>query len=197
LTRARFRTASDLDRALAAVAPAVAGGGVLLIPTETFYGLGADPGNAEAVARVLALKGRPPALALPVLCADWSQVDALVDVPQRWRDRLRRRWPGPLTAILAATRPLPAAAGPTLAVRIPGHELLRALLARVGPLTGTSANRHGRAACSEVDAALGSLLGRPDVVLDGGPTAGGAASTLVDLTSDEARVVRPGPLEWG
>jgi L-threonylcarbamoyladenylate synthase len=196
LRRVRFRVAADLGRALAAAGPALGRGGVLLLPTETFYGLAADPRRSEAVERVLALKGRPPELALPVLCADWAQVETLVAVPQRWRDRLQRRWPGPLTAILVASRPLPAAVGATLAVRVPGHPLLRALLERVGPLTGTSANRHGQPPCTEVEAALSSLLGRPDLVLDGGPTAGGAATTLVDLTGDEARVVRQGLLGW-
>jgi L-threonylcarbamoyladenylate synthase len=197
LRRLPFRLAGDLALVLGTAGSTVLRGGVLLLPTETFYGLAVDPCRPEAVARVLALKDRPPGLDLPILCADWAQVEALVDVPGRWRDRLREAWPGPLTAILNARRPLPVAHGTTLAVRVPGHALVRALLEAVGPLTGTSANRHGQPPCSEVDSALSSLVGCPDVVLDGGPTAGGAASTLVDLAGDEARVVRPGPVAWG
>jgi tRNA threonylcarbamoyl adenosine modification protein (Sua5/YciO/YrdC/YwlC family) len=192
----RFGRAEDLEAAVAAARPVVARGGVLLFPTETWYGLGADPARADAVTRVLALKGRPQELALPVLCAGWGQVEALVSVPARWRGRLDSLWPGPLTAVLEALVPLPAGAGPTLAVRIPGHPLLCSLLAAVGPLTGTSANRHGAPPCADAGAALASLAGSPDVLLDGGPTPGGAASTLVDLRGGEATVLRGGPVSW-
>jgi L-threonylcarbamoyladenylate synthase len=194
--RLPFAAPDDLGAAVAAAAPVVAGGGVLLLPTETWYGLGADPARPDAVARVLALKGRPKELALPVLCSGWEQVEALVSVPARWRGRLTSLWPGPLTAVLEARVPLPAGAGPNLAVRIPGQPLLRSLLAALGPLTGTSANRHGAPPCAEVEAALASLSERPDAVLDGGPTPGGAASTLVDLRGSEACVLRQGPVAW-
>jgi len=145
---------------------------------------------------VRALKGRPAELGLPVLCADWDQVEALVEVPERWREPLVRLWPGALTAILPARGRPAAGSGGTLAVRVPGLDLLRRLLASVGPLTGTSANRHGRPACREVNAVLASLLGTPDGVLDGGRTRGGTATTLVDLTTGEARVVRQGETPW-
>jgi L-threonylcarbamoyladenylate synthase len=171
-------------------------GGVVLLPTETFYALAVDPSAPVAVERLRTLKGRPADLGLPVLCAGWEQVDALVAVPDRWRESLEVLWPGPLTAILPARGRPAAGAGATLAVRVPGMDLLRRLLAAVGPLTGTSANRHGRPAASEVKAALESILGPPDVVLDGGRTPGGMATTLVDLTTAEARVVRQGETPW-
>ena len=178
------------------VAKVRARGGVVVLPTETFYGLGADPSAPEAVERLLALKGRPADLGLPVLCADWDQVEALVAVPDRWRETLEGLWPGPLTAILPARGSPASGAGATLAVRVPGLDMLRRLLAAVGPLTGTSANRHGLPAVSDVEAALASILGPPDGVLDGGRTPGGMATTLVDLTSAEARVVRQGGTPW-
>jgi L-threonylcarbamoyladenylate synthase len=188
----------DGDAAVAAraVAEVIAGGGVVLLPTETFYGLAADPLDRAAVDRVFAAKGRPAALSLPVLCSDWRQLESLVDVPERYRVRLARIWPAPLSVVLRCHRPVAAAPGGTMAVRIPGHAMLRAVLYRVGPLTGTSANRHGEPACVDPDAALGSLVEPPDLVLDGGRTGGGAPSTVVDLTGAEARLLRDGPVRW-
>lgn len=172
-------------------------GGVVVLPTETFYGLGADPGDPEAVERIRALKGRPSELGLPVLCADWAQVEALAVVPDRWREPLVRGWPGPLTAVLPARGRPAAGAGQTVAVRVPGMDLLRRLLEAVGPLTATSANRHGLPASNDLETALASILGPPDGVLDGGRTPGGLATTLVDLTAVEARVIRQGEFLWG
>jgi L-threonylcarbamoyladenylate synthase len=188
----------DPDAAAAGreVAAVVAGGGVVLLPTETFYGLAANPFDQGAVSRVLAAKGRPQELALPVLCSDWQQLEALVEVPEVHRPRLSRIWPGALTVVLPCRAPLPAAPAGTLAVRIPGHAMLRAVLYRAGPLTGTSANRHGSPPCVDPDEALASVLEPPDLLLDGGRTPGGAASTLVDLTGAEPRVLREGALAW-
>jgi L-threonylcarbamoyladenylate synthase len=194
--RLLFHDNADAAAAGRAVAAVVAGGGVVLLPTETFYGLAANPFDHCGVARVLAAKGRPPELALPVLCSDWQQLEALVEVPQAHRPRLARIWPGALTVVLPCRAPLAAAPAGTLAVRIPGHALLRAVLYRAGPLTGTSANRHGQPPCVDPDEALASVVEPPDLVLDGGRTPGGAASTLVDLTGAEPRVLREGAVPW-
>jgi tRNA threonylcarbamoyl adenosine modification protein (Sua5/YciO/YrdC/YwlC family) len=191
-----FATSAEVAAAVAPVAAAVAGGGVVVLPTESFYGLGADPRSAAGVERIRALKGRPAELGLPVLCADWQQLESLVAVRERFRVKLRRVWPAALTVVLPTKDPVAAARGATLAVRIPAHRELRALLYRVGPLTGTSANRHGEPPSTTVDDALRSLAGAPELALDGGPTAGGKPSTLVDLTDDEARVLRVGPCVW-
>jgi L-threonylcarbamoyladenylate synthase len=142
------------------------------------------------------MKDRAPELGLPVLCADWQQIVELVDVPERFRVKLSRIWPAPLTVVLPAKKKTAAARAGTLAVRIPAHEALRALLYRTGPLTGTSANRHGRPPCTEIDEALGLLIEDPDLVLDAGPTPGGEPSTLVDLTGVEPRLLRPGKRLW-
>jgi tRNA threonylcarbamoyl adenosine modification protein (Sua5/YciO/YrdC/YwlC family) len=174
----------------------VADGGLVLIPTESHYGLGADPRRGDAVRRIFALKGRPAGLPLPVVCSDWDQVDSLVAISAAHRVRLTRIWPGALTVVAQCPRPVAAASGATLAVRIPGHDMLRALLYRVGPLTATSANRHGEPPCPTVEAALGSLLGPPDLVLDAGELTGGQVSTVVDLSSEEVRELRPGPVVW-
>jgi L-threonylcarbamoyladenylate synthase len=185
--------AAEAGRAAAEV---VRRGGVVLLPTETFYGLGVDPRSRQGVDRVRVMKGRPPELALPVLCADWSQLEQLVVVPSSHRVRLGRIWPGPLTAVLSCLEEIPSGVGGTLAVRIPGHALIRAVLYRTGPLTGTSANRHGEAPCSTVDQALESLIEAPDLALDGGRTEGDRPSTLVDLSRDRPRVLREGAFGW-
>jgi L-threonylcarbamoyladenylate synthase len=190
LDRDHARTAAE------AALEIVRNAGVVLVPTETFYGLAADPASDVAVDRVHGLKRRPAERALPVLCADHEQVASLVEVPQRFRVRIGRMWPGPLTIVLPLRRPLAACPDGTVALRIPDHRLLRAVLYRTGPLTGTSANRHGESPCTTPDAAIGTLDGRPDLVLDGGPTPGGRASTIVDLTGREPRLLRRGPVAW-
>ncbi len=187
---------SDVLPAAEAVANVRAASGIVLIPTETFYGLGADPTDPEAVARIFETKGRPPEMAVPVLAADWQQLEAMVRVPERHRVQLSRIWPAALTVILPTRERLVAGRDSTLAVRIPGHARLRALLYRVGPLTGTSANRHGHHPEVSAAAAVASLVVPPELVLDGGATAGGAPSTLVDLTGEEPVILRRGEVGW-
>jgi len=196
MRRVPFVTAEDVPLAVEQAIEVIREHGVLLSPTETFYGLAADPRSAAAVDRVLELKQRPLRMALPVLAADWQQLEALVVIPEQLRVRLSRSWPGPLTVVLPCCSRLPAAPAGTLAVRIPGLALLRSLLYRTGPLTGTSANLHGARPAIEPDQALASLAGAPDLVLDGGPTQGVVASTLVDLTGPEPRLLRIGAAPW-
>lgn len=193
-----FGHRDDLPEAIRAVRSVLASAGVVLLPTETFYGLAVDPHDPEAVARVYALKDRPQGMPLPVLCSDWQQVESLCDVPETYRVPLSRSWPGPLTAVLPSRQPLAAAGGrSSVAVRIPGHDLLRALLYRVGPTTGTSANRSGAPPHTTAAEACAGLAAPVDLVLDGGPTRGGLPSTLVDLTGDRVRVLRSGAISWG
>jgi len=196
MTRLRFRAPEDVATASAAAIEVVAAGGVVLVPTESYYGLAVDPLRSDAVERVLDLKGRPGDLGLPVVCSDWDQVEALVTIPSAFRVKLSRLWPAALTVVAPSRAAVPAGRAGTLAVRIPDNDLLRALLYRVGPLTATSANRHGGAPSTEVEAALASLEGSPDLVLDGGRLAGGLVSTMVDLSAPEGRVVRSGAVAW-
>ncbi|MCU0303356.1 MAG: L-threonylcarbamoyladenylate synthase [Thermoanaerobaculales bacterium] len=191
-----FAEPEDVGAAARAAAAVVAGGGVVLIPTESYYGLGADPMQATAVARVHDLKGRPDDLGLPVVCADWTQVEGLVTIPDAFRVKLGRLWPAALSVIAPCRVPIAAGRRGTLAVRLPGLATLRALLYLVGPLTATSANRHGEPPCTEVGAALARLAGAPDLVLDGGRLAGGAVSTIVDLSGEGGTVIRPGAVVW-
>jgi L-threonylcarbamoyladenylate synthase len=196
MIRLPFVEPGDVLEAVRAGGTTVSGGGVLLLPTESFYGLGVDPCSESGVARVFSSKERPPELGLPVLCADWRQLESLVVVPDRYRIKLSRLWPAALTTVLPTRAAIPAAQWGTLAVRIPAHAELRALLYGVGPLTGTSANRHGDPPHTTVDGALASLTEAPDLVLDAGTTAGGEVSTLVDLTGGVPEILRPGACTW-
>jgi tRNA threonylcarbamoyl adenosine modification protein (Sua5/YciO/YrdC/YwlC family) len=194
--RLPFVEPGDVVEAVEAACTAIRQGGVLLLPTESYYGLGADPWSEAGIERVFSLKARPGELGLPVLCADWQQVESLVVVPEEFRVKLARLWPAALTVVLPTVGDVRAARSGTLAVRIPAHAELRALLYRLGPLTGTSANRHGDAPSTTVDGALASLVEAPDLALDAGATAGGKTSTLVDLSRGEPEILRPGACDW-
>jgi L-threonylcarbamoyladenylate synthase len=196
MRRLPFSNAEEIAEASREAEQLIWAGGVLLLPTESFYGLGTDPSRVDGVTAVCALKNRALDLGLPVLCADWAQLESLVVVPERFRVKLSRLWPAALTVVLPEKAPLPAGRAGTLAVRIPAHGALRALLYRVGPLTGTSANRHDGPPCTCVDDALESLGGVPDLVLDAGPTGGGLPSTLVDLTGADVEILRLGSCGW-
>ncbi len=196
MRRLPFNENHEILAALNLAVKVLGDGGVAVVPTESFYGLAADPRLERSVRAIHTLKGRPADLGLPVVCADWQQVEGLVVVPERFRAKLSRIWPAALTVILPVREAIPAAVELTLAVRIPDHSGLRSLLYRSGPLTATSANGHGKPPCVTIDEALTSLTSDPDLALDGGQTPGGEPSTLVDLTGDSPRLVRPGRISW-
>lgn len=189
-----FSLPSHLPAAVAAVREALSRHGVVALPTETFYGLAADPGDAAAAARVFAIKGRDAGKALLVVAASLDQAAEVATIDDARRAALAAVWPAPLTVVLPLRRPLAAVAGDTVAVRVPAHALLRSLLARVGVLTATSANRSGAPPAATAAAVVAALAGELDLVLDGGPTPGGLPSTLLDWTGDRPRVLRPGAL---
>jgi len=185
--------ASSLD---AAVETLHAGGSVAL-PTETFYGLACDGLDGDALARINRLKGKPAGEPILLLLADIGQVEQIAsELPPTFNALAERFWPGPLTLVVPARSGLPAevgGAGGTVAVRVPGLALPRLLARRLGrPISGPSANRSGEPPCRSA-AAVAEIFGdEVDLVLDGGPTAGGAPSTIVDLTGDLPRVLRDG-----
>ncbi|MFL6193501.1 MAG: L-threonylcarbamoyladenylate synthase [Thermoanaerobaculia bacterium] len=170
-------------------------GGVLAIPTESSYGLGADPRNPAGVEAIYRIKRREAGKPLPVVIAGREQLAGLgVDPNLYIVDRLFALWPGPLTAVLPIARPLPASAGTaTLAVRVPGHEGLRELLAGLGHgLTATSANESGAEPILDPAALPGLLAGEDAMVFDGGVLPGGPPSTLVAIEGERAVVLRAG-----
>jgi L-threonylcarbamoyladenylate synthase len=166
-------------------------------PTETFYGLGAAPLQPAAVRRVFDVKGRPDGKPLLVLVDGVAMAETLaLDVPAGARALMARHWPGALTLVLRARPHVPVevtAGSGTVGVRLSAHPVARALVQALGaPVTAPSANPSGLAApttAAEVRAHFGDRL---DLVLDGGPTAGGEPSTVLDVTVEPPRVLRAG-----
>jgi L-threonylcarbamoyladenylate synthase len=175
----------------------VASGGVIAYPTDTFYGLGADPVNPAAVKRLFEIKGRQKDQPILLLIAD--PVDAgqwAAEITEKAAGLMNRYWPGPLTLVFSAkggVLPELTAGTGTIGLRVPGSILARDLIRSVGrALTGTSANLSGWPSlrtARETAEAVGDLV---DLVLDGGETAGGKPSTIIDVTADTPRAVREG-----
>jgi L-threonylcarbamoyladenylate synthase len=179
----------DLD----AIAAILEKGGVVLLPTDTIYGLHAVATNDAAVARIAAIKGRDETKPFIVLAASIDQFPQLgIDAEPDLLVRLGSIWPAPLTTILPLRRPIAASRGAsTLAVRIPDLEWLRTLAARTGPLVSTSANRSGEPPVSLPSEIAPDLLQSLNAVVDTGPLSG-EPSAILDLSGDEPRFVREG-----
>jgi L-threonylcarbamoyladenylate synthase len=184
-----------LDRA----AEIIRSGGVVIVPTETFYGLAADPFQEEAVRRVFRIKRRDERKPLPLIASDRSAVDGLIEQPDaRVRELMARFWPGSLTILLRPRRALSnllTNQDGLIGVRLPPTCPARALAAKVGGLiTATSANLTGDPDPSEVSMISPQVLEAVDLVIDLGPTPGGKPSTVVEPAGSELRIVRDGAI---
>lgn len=189
-------SAEQREAALAAAAQALRAGEVVVIPTDTVYGVAADAFKPEAVRALLNAKGRGPSMPPPVLVAASATLDALaVQVPDWARALIERFWPGPLTIVFHEQPSLLWDLGETkgtVAVRMPDHQLALDLIASVGPIAVSSANRTGMPAATtaaDAEQMLGDL-----VILDAGDSPVGEASTIVDATTSTPRVLRLGAL---
>jgi L-threonylcarbamoyladenylate synthase len=174
---------------------------VVVFPTDTLYGLGADVFSVPALERIFAIKGRPAALALPVLVAGWDQLEMVAQpVPGAGLRLAHRFWPGPLTLVLPRSPQVPdpvTGGGPTVAVRMPDHRVALALARKLGrPIIGTSANPSGQADLMTLDAVESHLGQAVDYIIRAGPAPGGLASTVVDVTSGVPRLVRQGVIPF-
>ena len=186
---------------LAAAARAVRAGRLVVIPTDTVYGIGCDAFNASAVRSLLAAKNRGPDMPVPVLVGSWSTIDGLVlGVPKAARDLIEAFWPGGLSLVLPHAPSLNWDLGSTkgtVMLRMPLHPVALELLRDVGPMAVSSANVSGRppaSSAAEAEAQLGESVA---VYLDGGPSGEPVASTIVDLTGDDPRVLREGAVSTG
>jgi L-threonylcarbamoyladenylate synthase len=175
-------------------------GGVVAYPTDTFYGLAADPRNPGAVARLFAIKGRAAGQAIPLIAADEAQALAAAEFDERSLRVARAFWPGPLSLVLPAAAVISKDARAddgTIAVRVPASDAARAIAHAFGfCITATSANLSGEepsTCAARVSSALGGVV---DLVLDGGDTPGGEPSTLVDAREETPRLVRAGAVAW-
>ena len=191
-------TEEEREAALSAATVAVQKGRLVVLPTDTVYGIGADAFDPIAVRGLLAAKGRGREMPPPVLVSAATTLDALATgVPEYARRLVEEFWPGPLTLVCTQQSSLQWDLGETrgtVAVRMPDHELALALLERTGPMAVSSANKTGEPAAEDADAAERMLGQDVSVILDGGPVSGGLASTIVDVTGEQPRVLRLGAL---
>lgn len=196
MTETRILSAAD-PAAIAAAAAVLKAGGAVAFATDTVYGVAAAVTDAAAIANLFVIKNRSPDKAIPVLLAGEEQLPQVVAaLPPAAAALGRAFWPGALTLIVPRAPGLPEllAPGGTVGVRVPDHAAARALLAATGPLAVTSANVSGGPDCRTAADVLAQLGGRLALILDGGETPGGVPSTVVDTTTAELTILRPGPI---
>jgi L-threonylcarbamoyladenylate synthase len=183
---------------IASAISALKGGRLVVLPTDTVYGIGADAFDNAAVAALLAAKGRGRDMPVPVLVGSWHTIDGLVySVPPAARELIRAFWPGALSLVVRQAPSLQwdlGDANGTVMLRMPLHPVAIELLREVGPMAVSSANVSGRPAAVTAAEARNQLGELVEVYLEAGPSARQAASTIVDLTSAEPRVLREGPV---
>jgi len=192
--------------ALARAAEDLKAGALVAFPTETVYGLGADATNAEAVARIYQVKGRPADHPLIVHLADMQDISEwAAEIPDYAIKLARAFWPGPMTLILPRTElaeDFITGGQETVGLRVPNHTLALALLSEFKKLGGKglaapSANRYGQVSPTTalaVQEELGKYLDEKDLILDGGPSSVGVESTIIDCTGNAPRILRPGAI---
>ena len=171
-------------------------GGLVCFPTDTVYGIGAAAGDDAAVRRLFAVKGRPPDKPLPLLLAEAGDATRVAELTPLGKTLAFRFWPGALTIVMRKSpsyRSLALAAGDTVALRVPDHELVRRIVRDLGgPVTGTSANRAGAPApvsAAEVAFQIGEMV---EIIIDGGRSRERAESTVVDITATPPEILREG-----
>jgi L-threonylcarbamoyladenylate synthase len=188
------------DQAFSQARDVILAGGLVIYPTDTFYGLGVDPANPAAVRKLFTIKGRQNDQPILLLISDSPVVRSwAAEILPQAEDLMQRFWPGPLTLVFKAqAHVLPELTAGTGAIglRVPGSALTRRLLSFLGTaLTGTSANISGKPSPRTAEEAVAALGRVVDLILDGGATAGGSPSTVVDVSAVPARVVREGAVK--
>lgn len=195
-----YSTALDAQLGLREASLALRRGGIVIFPTETFYGIAVNPRDRAAVDRLVALKSRLPHKPIPLIAHDRAVCAQVAHVPQALHALCAAFWPGPLTLVLAPQNPSlwPRAmigAHQTLGVRVSSHPVARALAATCGGVvTATSANFATVAAVTDCAALDPALVAQVDVVLDGGTLPGGLASTVLHMDADEIKILRAGAI---
>jgi L-threonylcarbamoyladenylate synthase len=183
---------------IASAVSALKGGSLVVLPTDTVYGIGADAFDSEAVSALLSAKGRGRDMPVPVLVGSWHTIEGLVySLPHTARELIRAFWPGALSLVVHQAPSLRWDLGDaqgTVMVRMPLHPVAIELLREVGPMAVSSANISGRPAAVTAQDARDQLGDLVEVYLDAGPSEQQAASTIVDLTGAHPRVLRQGPV---
>jgi L-threonylcarbamoyladenylate synthase len=197
-TRYDLSDPESREAGLAAAVGAVRRGLLVVLPTDTVYGIGVDAFDAEGVQRLLDAKGRGRDMPPPVLVSATTTLDALAsDLPGWVEGLIEHFWPGPLTIVCRQQPSLRWDLGETrgtVAVRMPDDEVGLELLGRTGPLAVSSANVTGEPAATDADAAERMLGDSVEVVLDDGPSRGTTSSTILDCTGKRPRILRAGAL---
>jgi len=174
-------------------------GGTVVFPTDTVYGLAALPFNKDFVERLYVIKGRNSTRAIAVLIGEVSELEKVSVSPSRSAMQLAEQyWPGPLTLVVPKHPNLPDVLTSllTVGVRVPDHPVALSLLGITGPLAVTSANLSGRTNTNSAPEAFEQLRGRVDLIIDGGRSPGGIPSTVVDCTTPDLKILRPGPISY-
>ena len=172
-------------------------GGLVALPTDTVYGIGALAFDGKAVEAIYVAKDRPVEKAIPILIAEVMDLNKVaLEISYTVRRLASRFWPGPLTCIIPKKPTLPTAvsATDTVGVRIPDQAITRILLRLTGPMAVTSANISGQPSPCTADEVYAQLNGRIPLIIDGGTTTGGFPSTVVDCSTSELKIVREGPI---
>jgi L-threonylcarbamoyladenylate synthase len=196
----RYPTGADDEResAIGAASLAIRRGQLIILPTDTVYGLAVDAFDPLAVRNLLAAKGRGRDMPPPVLVSAATTADALAtSLPDYARTLIEHFWPGPLTIVAHQQKSLQWDLGDTrgtVAIRMPDHPIALEILERTGPLAVSSANTTGSPAATNADQAEEMLGDLVEVIVDGGPSLGKDASTIVDVTGKQGRILRRGAL---
>jgi tRNA threonylcarbamoyl adenosine modification protein (Sua5/YciO/YrdC/YwlC family) len=197
-TRYDVTDPAQRESGITAAATAIRAGELVVMPTDTVYGLAADAFDPAAVRRLLEAKGRGREMPPPVLVGSIATLDALGSTMPSWvTDLVGRYWPGPLTVVVREQSSLQWDLGDargTVAVRMPHDPVALELLGRTGPLAVSSANLTGRPAATDADQAAEMLSDKVSVILDSGPTADDRSSTILDCTGDQPRMLRVGAI---
>lgn len=194
-----FRVKDENTEIVFPAVEALKRGEVIVFPTETFYGLGADALNENAVERVVSLKGRNPDSPIAVIIADREMLTEIVtEIPSMAERLINRFWPGPLTLVLPAPKGLPLSLlnrDGKIGVRVSSHPLATRLARELGrPLTATSANLSGKEPARTIQQARSYFSGKIEIFLDGGRLAGTSGSTVVEICHNELKIVREGEI---
>lgn len=187
----------DDPQSLDAAAEMIQSGGIIAFPTDTVYGLGGSAFDETAIEQLYQVKGRSQEKAIPILIADPSELSGITPTPGKMVLSLMEYfWPGALTLILPLLPGLPSnlSQTETIGVRIPDHDLTRELLRQTGPLAASSANLSGQESALSAEEVLDNLGGKIKLILDGGLSPGGVASTVLDCTQAEPLLLRTGPV---
>jgi tRNA threonylcarbamoyl adenosine modification protein (Sua5/YciO/YrdC/YwlC family) len=174
-------------------------GGLIAFPTDTVYGIGASAFHFDAIERIYQVKGRSSLKAIPILLGNAADAEQITTPLSSLTRKLAEVfWPGPLTLVVPLLSSLPTnlSPTPTIGLRVPDHEFTLRLLQETGPLAATSANLSGESSAISADEVQTQVGGKLDLILDGGRSPGGMASTVLDCTGEKPVLLREGPLSW-